>query len=141
MKRKPWKIGAVLAAGLLLTAAAPPTVQGLLDEYRAAGATAPEAARGQALWTRDFPDPAGGTRRCASCHDADPRRPGKHVRTGEGIGPMTPGAEGRLTDRAKVERWFTRNCKWTFGRECTPQEKADFLTFFVEGARRRRAGG
>ena len=35
----------------------------------------------------------------------------------------------RLTDRTKIEKWFVRNCKWTFGRECTPQEKGDLLSF------------
>ena len=31
------------------------------------------------------------------------------------------------TDPEHIEKWFTRNCKWTLGRECTPQEKGDFL--------------
>lgn len=35
----------------------------------------------------------------------------------------------RLVDAKKIEKWFLRNCKWTFGRECTAQEKGDFLTF------------
>ena len=37
----------------------------------------------------------------------------------------------RLTDRSKIEKWFKRNCKWTLGRECTPQEKGDILTFLL----------
>jgi hypothetical protein len=35
----------------------------------------------------------------------------------------------RLTDQAKIVKWLHRNCKWTLGRECTPQEKGDFLTY------------
>ena len=33
----------------------------------------------------------------------------------------------RFTDLKKVEKWFRRNCKWTWGRECNAQEKADIL--------------
>ncbi|MEA3244387.1 MAG: DUF1924 domain-containing protein, partial [Pseudomonadota bacterium] len=32
-------------------------------------------------------------------------------------------------DGKKIEKWFKRNCKWTLGRECTAQEKADFLAY------------
>ncbi|TBR21868.1 MAG: DUF1924 domain-containing protein, partial [Candidatus Nitrosotenuis sp.] len=28
-----------------------------------------------------------------------------------------------------VEKWFKRNCKETLERECTPQEKGDFLAY------------
>lgn len=35
----------------------------------------------------------------------------------------------RLSDPKKIEKWFLRNCKWTLGRECTPQEKGDYLTY------------
>ncbi len=37
----------------------------------------------------------------------------------------------RLSDPKKVEKWFLRNCKWTFGRECTPQEKGDFIDYMT----------
>jgi hypothetical protein len=33
----------------------------------------------------------------------------------------------RLTDPGKAEKWFGRNCRWTLGRDCTPQEKGDFV--------------
>jgi hypothetical protein len=35
----------------------------------------------------------------------------------------------RLTDPAKIEKWLTRNCRWTLGRECTAGEKADFIAY------------
>ena len=38
----------------------------------------------------------------------------------------------RLSDPAKVEKWFGRNCRWTLGRDCTPQEKADFVALHPE---------
>ena len=31
----------------------------------------------------------------------------------------------------KIEKWFKRNCKEAWGRECTAQEKADFLTYLI----------
>jgi hypothetical protein len=37
----------------------------------------------------------------------------------------------RFTDVKKIEKWFKRNCKDAWGRECTVQEKADFLTFLL----------
>ena len=48
--------------------------------------------------------------------------------TGKAIEPLAPSANPkRLTDPEHIEKWFLRNCKWTLGRECTPQEKGDFL--------------
>jgi hypothetical protein len=41
---------------------------------------------------------------------------------------MAPSANPeRLADKAKIEKWLARNCKWTLGRACTPQEKGDVL--------------
>ncbi len=43
---------------------------------------------------------------------------------------MSPSAyPERLTDSKKVNKWFKRNCKWTYGRECTAQEKSNFLVY------------
>ncbi|MBV1869763.1 MAG: DUF1924 domain-containing protein [Gammaproteobacteria bacterium] len=27
----------------------------------------------------------------------------------------------------KIKKWFKRNCKWTWGKECTAQEKDGFI--------------
>ena len=71
---------------------------------------------------------SGEKRRCSLCHSEDLRRTGKHAVTGKVIEPLAPSANPkRLTDPEHIEKWFTRNCKWTLGRECTPQEKGDFL--------------
>jgi hypothetical protein len=86
-------------------------------------------ASAEALWTRPFKDEKSGeSRRCSQCHSEDLRRPGKHATTGKVIEPLAPSANPkRLTDPEHIEKWFLRNCKWTMGRECTPQEKGDFL--------------
>ncbi len=36
----------------------------------------------------------------------------------------------RFTKTKKIKKWFKRNCKWAWGRECTAQEKGNFLTYF-----------
>ena len=36
-----------------------------------------------------------------------------------------------LTDAAKVEKWFKRNCTDTLGRLCTSAEKADLISFLL----------
>lgn len=123
---------AALAAAAVLTALparAGDTTAALLEGYRSAGAGPFDAQAGRALWTHR--SAVGGTERsCATCHTADLRQGGRHARTGKPIKPMAPSVNPeRLTDRAKVEKWFTRNCKWTLGRACTAQEKGDILTF------------
>ncbi|MEJ2435079.1 MAG: DUF1924 domain-containing protein [Pseudolabrys sp.] len=101
----------------------------LLEGYRAAGAGPFDAAAGRALWTQRHPG-RDGERSCSTCHTANLRQAGRHARTGKAIQPMAPSVNvKRLTDAAKIEKWFTRNCKWTLGRACTAQEKGDILTF------------
>lgn len=102
-----------------------------LAVYKAQGAGGFSAAAGQTLWNKSFKDAkTGESRNCATCHTADLRDAGKHAETGKTIEPMKPAVNAkRLTDVKQVEKWFLRNCKWTYGRECTPQEKGDFLLF------------
>ena len=67
-----------------------------------------------------------GERSCTTCHGTDQAKPGRHQRTGKVIESMAPSVNPqRLTDVAKIEKWFVRNCKWTLGRECSAQEKGD----------------
>ena len=124
----------ITGIGLLLVTA--PAVQAdavadLQAAYRAQGVETFSAADGEALWNREFTDPGSGQKRsCASCHTANLRQGGEHVRTGKSIAPMAPSVNAeRLTDVRKIEKWFKRNCSWTLGRECTAREKADVLVF------------
>jgi hypothetical protein len=92
-----------------------------------------DPARGEAMWHELHPAPDGGAARaCTSCHGPTLDSAGAHATTGEPIAPMSD--PGRFTDPAKVEKWFGRNCRWTLGRECTPEEKADFLAYLTGGA-------
>ena len=68
---------------------------------------------------------------CAGCHTKDPKKTGK-TRAGKEIAPMAIVAnKERFTDKAKVEKWFKRNCKDVYERECTAQEKGDFIAFMM----------
>ncbi|MCL4778649.1 MAG: DUF1924 domain-containing protein [Gammaproteobacteria bacterium] len=83
------------------------------------------AERGAALWERKGKDWS-----CSTCHTTDPRQAGRHTVTGKVIKPMAPASNpARFTDSAKVEKWFKRNCRDVFNRECTAQEKGDVITW------------
>ena len=74
----------------------------------------------------------GGEWMCASCHTDNPANEGKHIVTGKVIRPMSPAVNHlRFTETAKVEKWFKRNCKDVLSRECTAQEKGDFLAYLL----------
>lgn len=115
---------------LSLAAVAAP-VDELLQEYRTQGAKDFTAGAGEKLWHQAFKDAkTGEDRRCDLCHTRDLRAAGKHAVTGKAIKPLAPSVNPeRLADKAKVEKWLERNCKWTLGRSCTPQEKGDVLSF------------
>lgn len=103
----------------------------LLQQYAQQGASTPSAQRGEEMWQQTFAGSGEFSERsCASCHTSDLARAGKHVKTGKAIEPMSPQVSpARLSDNRKVEKWLLRNCKWTLGRECSVQEKADFLAY------------
>jgi len=66
---------------------------------------------------------------CAECHTKDPKALGK-APTGKPIEPMAPSVNPqRFTDKAKVEKWFKRNCHDVYERLCTPVEKGNFIRF------------
>ena len=99
--------------------------------YRASGAGAFSAKMGKQLWAKEVVSAKDGhARSCATCHSRKLRSSGKHAKTGKAIEPLSPAVNAeRLTSAKKIRKWFKRNCKWTWGRECTAQEKGDFLSF------------
>lgn len=125
----------VLAAVLVLAGWATPSSAGVVDDllagYKAKGATEFSAARGKEMWTKEFKSAKTGKMiSCATCHSTDLKQATRHVETGEAIEPLAPSVNPkRLADPKFVEKWFGRNCKQTLGRECTAQEKGDFLMF------------
>ena len=132
MKKIAFMIG-LMVTPVVLSAAHAATVEELLAQYQRDGAGPFRAEQGEALLNQlGSGDPNSEGNRCAACHTSDPRKAGKHVKTGKIIEPLAPAANrDRLQDAEKVEKWFLRNCKGTLGRTCTPQEKGDFLTFLT----------
>jgi len=125
---KRWMIPAALT--LWAVSALGATPESLIGTY-AAQAGVPvaqiDAAQGEALFLRG----ASGDKQCASCHTQDPRAAGK-TRVGKRIEPMAPAVNPqRFTDEKKVEKWFGRNCKDVLARECTPLEKASFISWLA----------
>lgn len=129
MKLSPYSMLMILFCAS--AAAGADVVDERLAAYKAQGAGGFSAAAGEALWNKSAKDArTGKSRNCSTCHTANLRDAGKHAETGKLIEPMKPAVNAkRLTDVKQVEKWFLRNCKWTYGRECTPQEKGDFLLF------------
>ena len=115
---------ALLAAlGTATRAATPADLQAA---YGAQSATAAAPDRGQQLFTNRH----GREWSCASCHGAVPTQPGKHASTGKPIAPLAPAFNPeRFADAAKTEKWFRRNCNDVMGRECSPIEKADVISW------------
>ncbi|KAK3608787.1 hypothetical protein CHS0354_006828 [Potamilus streckersoni] len=93
------------------------TVKTALKSYEAQGAKNFSAEKGKQMWTQEF-TVDGEKRTCATCHMTDLTKVGKRADTGKAIDPMSAKANPqRYTDINFIEKWFKRNCKWTWGRE------------------------
>ncbi len=104
----------------------------LQKEYRVQGAKDFSAERGKLLWNKEVSNTDGSSRSCSGCHGTDLTQEGKHLKTKRPIQPMAASVnQKRYTDTKKIEKWFARNCKWTWGRECSAQEKGDFLEYLI----------
>ncbi|MCP4411220.1 MAG: DUF1924 domain-containing protein [Gammaproteobacteria bacterium] len=100
----------------------------LLKEYQLATNIPFSAQQGERLWTV-----VSNERSCTTCHSTSVNNEGKHNRTGKRIKPMSPTVNPeRLADAKKIKKWLLRNCKWTFGRECTVQEKGNILLWLSQ---------
>ena len=110
------------------------TVNTLMKSYQLQGAKTGNALRGEQFWNKTFSGKAPFTERsCKSCHTANLKNKGEHIRTRKTLEPMAPSInKSSLTKVKKVNKWFKRNCKWTIGKECSAQEKADILAFIKQ---------
>lgn len=104
----------------------------LLAQYAtAAQSTGFSAARGQTLHTQSFAGGKADTPACTACHGTYSRGSGR-TPAGKTIDAVAISVTPtRYTNPAKVEKWFKRNCIEVLGRECTPQEKGDWLTYVI----------
>jgi hypothetical protein len=113
------------------------------------GFTGFSAERGRAFYFRKHKIDDGSELSCASCHHADPRKSTAahidqipcracHVTLHKGaegrsaikreIKPMAPIVN---PNRFTIEFWFDWNCELLLQRECTPQEKGDFIAWLM----------
>ena len=121
--------------GSTIAAAAPR--DDILGQYAtAAKAASPafsgfSAKRGETLHLSNFTGGKPDTPSCTTCHGDSPRSVGR-TPAGKSIEPVAVSVSpARYTDPAKVEKWFRRNCTEVLGRECTPLEKGDWLTYVI----------
>jgi hypothetical protein len=95
------------------------------------GFTQFSAERGAAFYRATHTGGKQGTGSCTACHGNTPLDTGQ-TRAGKAIEPMAVSkSPTRYTDKANVEKWFTRNCTDVLGRACTAKEKGDFLTYMM----------
>jgi len=133
----------ILVASLLISpmVAQANLIPEMMEKYKAEGGSNFSAEAGKKMWTQEFVAKDGSKRSCATCHGANLTKAGKHQKTGKVIAPMAPSVpfvamdekdKPRYSSAKKIKKWFKRNCKWTYGRECTAQEKGDFLMYFKD---------
>jgi len=127
-------VAAACALSMLLSplACATPESDALLQKYQSKGAGKADPVKGKQNWER-IVETDGEQMSCAnSCHNSDFAKDGKHHKTGKVIRPMSMKVNPeRYTNIKKMEKWFKRNCNDAWGRDCTAQEKADFLAFML----------
>lgn len=106
------------------------TPEQILSQLQSEAGSPASPERGRQLYHGKFNGPKADS--CVACHTASPAETGSHVRTHKRIEPLAPRvAAERFSDRAKVEKWFKRNCNEVLNRACTPQEKADFTAYVL----------
>lgn len=90
------------------------------------------AQRGETVFRTKWAGGDARTPSCTACHTDNPMTAGQNAKTGRPIGPVAVSANPkRFTDMAEVEKQFGRDCKSVIGRDCTPTEKGDYITFMA----------
>ena len=123
------------ASGFAASAAFALTPDDFLKEYAAEAKKSDpafkgfDAAAGDKFFHAERKNAKGEDVSCAGCHTKDPTKAGK-TRAGKEIKPMAVAAnKERFTDKAKVDKWFKRNCQDVYERVCTAREKGDFISY------------
>lgn len=132
---KPLSLIHIALTGLALISGhvgAADTPVSLMSKYAVQAGISPQslsAEHGAQFYRSEHPGAAGTQVSCASCHTPNPKQPGR-TRVGKRIEPLAPTANPeRFTDATKVEKWFRRNCMDVLKRECSAQEKGDFIAW------------
>lgn len=127
----------LLLTGLTINASADvANAQKLAEKYTAIAKTIdsgfmPSESKGEEFFNREITI-KGKQVACASCHTSNPADQGKHIVTGKPIRPLAPSAnEKRFSSLDKVEKNFTKHCNDIIGRDCTAEEKSNFISFLL----------
>ena len=130
--KKTLALAAAAAALFAAVVVANPVRDSLIAGYAAqAGISGFSADAGRALFLSQNTGGKAATPSCSTCHTDNPQAAGR-TRVGKPIEPMAVSrTPDRFTDAEKVEKWFRRNCTSVLGRECTAEEKGNFLTFMI----------
>ena len=92
----------------------------------------PSVADGKTFFNQKVKAANGKETACASCHTANPADAGKHIVTGKAIRPLSPvGNNKRFSDFDKVEGQFTKHCNDILGADCSPSDKANYITYLL----------
>lgn len=100
--------------------------QKLYESWAGSSLFSPDASLGKKMWDQKFYK----GRSCSSCHTNNLNDSGLHVKTKKIIKPLSPTKNAkRLSSTKKINKWLKRNCKFTFNRECTLDEKINFIEY------------
>ena len=92
----------------------------------------PSVADGKSFFNQKVKAANGKETACASCHTANPADTGKHIVTGKAIHPLSPVINTkRFSDFDKVEGQFTKHCNDILGADCSPSDKANYITYLL----------
>lgn len=125
-----------LGVASLPVAADVASAQKLADKYAAFAKNInpeakPSAEAGKTFFNRKL-TVRGKEVSCSSCHTDNPAAVGKHITTKKAIKPLAPAANpARFSDVDKVEVNFEKHCLDIIGKDCTAQEKADYITYLL----------
>jgi len=107
----------------------------LFNKYSSKGAKNFDAQKGKIEWNKEHKVTKRGKTQimsCKKCHTSDLTKQTKHYKTGKTILPIAPSAnKDAFGDLKHIKKWFRRNCKQVYKRECGPQEKGDFLKYMI----------
>jgi hypothetical protein len=121
-----------MASTVAVAADSPASLMAHYAQAAGVPVSALSATRGETLYRTEHPGRNGKAVSCASCHTASPKQAGQ-TRVGKPIDPLAPAANPqRFTDAAKVEKWFRRNCQDVLARECSAQDKGDFIAWLSQ---------
>lgn len=137
MRKFSFALLAALGAASFTAQADMASAQKLADKYAAIAKNIDPASKGlsadagKAFYNRELTI-KGKQVACASCHTANPADAGKHMVTGKPIKPLAPSANPkRFANVDKVEKNFEKHCLDIIGRDCTAQEKGNYIAYLL----------